>query len=81
MDFINSLNRGTRIQYEFSNQLEKYNELTLINDGKMMIQCNVKPTNQMIGRFTTEEPSIFVQEIVFEKYWDEVMSLKIATRD
>lgn len=80
-NLINSLNLGTRIQYEFFNQLEKYNELILISDGKMMIQCNVKPTNQMRGCFTTAEPSIFMQEIVFERYWNEVMSLKIATRE
>ena len=80
-NFINGLGLGQQIQYEFSSILDKFSELTIISDGKSMLRCSIKPSNQMIGHFTTEESIIFVQEIVFEKYWNEVMSLKIANSD
>lgn len=80
-NFINNLGLDQQVQYEFSHLLNKYSEFTIISDGKSMLRCSIKPSNQMIGHFTTEESIIFVQEIVFEKYWNEVMSLKVATGD
>jgi hypothetical protein len=80
-NFINGLGLDQQIQYEFSHLLNKYSEFTVISDGKSMLRCSIKPSNQMMGYFTTEESIIFVQEIVFEKYWNEVMSLKVATSD
>ncbi|KAA2280468.1 hypothetical protein [Candidatus Nitrosocosmicus sp. SS] len=80
-NFINGLGLDQQIEYEFSHLLNKYSEFTVISDGKSMLRCSIKPSNQMMGYFTTEESIIFVQEIVFEKYWNEVMSLKVATSD
>jgi sugar-specific transcriptional regulator TrmB len=40
-NFMNGLGVGHKIQYEYSNQLENYNELMMISDSKTMIQCSI----------------------------------------
>lgn len=81
INFINSSDLGNKIEYGFSNQLDKFNELILISDGKAMLRSTFEPSNQLVAHFSTEEANILVQEILFEKYWNEVKSLEVANRN
>ena len=77
-NFINSLNLGSRILYGNSNQLDKFNELILISDGQAMLRSILEPSNELVAYFSTDEANVLVQEILFEKSWNEVKSLDIV---
>ncbi|VFJ12799.1 hypothetical protein [Candidatus Nitrosocosmicus franklandus] len=78
---IDSLNKATNksnhIQLGFATELVgKFEETIIISDNKYMFQ--IKSTNngdQLEGAYSEEKHRIFVQEIMFEKYWNEVQSL------
>jgi hypothetical protein len=65
----------------FSNQLDKFNEFILIEDSKLMLRSNGNSSAEMEGHLSTEESAILVQEIVFEKYWNEIISLKVINNN
>ena len=54
---------------------EKFNELILINDGKAMLRSVLQPSNKFVAHFSTDKGAILVQEILFEKTWNEVATL------
>lgn len=76
-NFVNSLELGGEIQYGYSNQLDKFNELILIGDGKVMLRSKHEPSNEPVAHLSTDEADVLVQEILFEKSWNEVKSLDI----
>lgn len=77
-NFINNLNLGDKIEYKESIQLNGLDELVVLCDSKLVIRVYaVDPSNQT-AYLSTEESAIAVQEILFEKYWNEVKSLEIA---
>lgn len=80
-NFINSLDLGSKIQYEYSNHLDKFNELILIGDGKVMLRSTHKPSNELEAHLSTDQADVLVQEILFEKSWNEVRSLDISNRN
>lgn len=73
--FINNLGLDGKIQYGYSNQVEKFNELILIGDGKAMLRIVREQSNEFVAHFSTDKPAILVQEILFEKSWNEVETL------
>lgn len=77
-NFINSLGLDNKIEYGISNQLDKYNELTLIADGKVILRSILEPSNKLVVQISTEKSLVLVQEILFEKYWNEIQSLEIV---
>lgn len=77
-NFINSLDLGDKIQYGYSNQLNKFNELVLITDGKTMFRSILEPSNELVAHFSTNEADVLVQVILFEKSWNEVQSLDVV---
>ena len=76
--FINSLGIGSKIQYGYSNQLDKFNELILISDGKTILRSLLEPSNELVAHLSTDKAAVLVQETLFEKSWNEVKSLDIA---
>jgi len=66
--FINSLGLVNKIEYGVSNQLDRFNESILLCDGKSMLRSVLEPSNQLVAYFSTEESTVLVQDILFEKY-------------
>ena len=79
--FVNSLGLKRRIEYEVSNQLDSINELILIADGKSMLHSIFDPSNDLVAHISTNESSILVEEILFEKYWNEIKSLELINHN
>ncbi len=77
-NFINSLDLGSQIQCGYSNQFNKFNELVLITDDKTMLRSILEPSNELVAHLSTDEADVLVQEILFEKSWNEIKSLDIV---
>ena len=78
-NFVNSLDLDSRIEYGVSNQLERFNESILIADGRLMLRSILEPSNEIVAHISTEVSVVLVREILFEKYWNEIQSLEIAS--
>ena len=77
-NFVNSLDLHSRIEYGVSNQLERFNESILIADSRLMLRSILEPSNEIVAHMSTEKSPVLVQEILFEKYWNEMQSLEVA---
>jgi len=73
---INKKNKDEGFQLGFSNKLGKFTELVIVSDGKYILQITYDQTT-WIGSFSNKEHRVRVQEIIFEKYWNEIQSLKV----
>jgi hypothetical protein len=49
--------------------------MILISDSKYVLQVRYDKDNKIIASFTNEKHKVQVQEIMFEKYWNEIKSL------
>ena len=76
--FVNSLGLASRIEYGVSNQLDRFNESILIADGKLMLRSTFESSNDLVTHISTKKSLVLVQEILFEKYWNEIQSLEVA---
>lgn len=65
------------IQIEYLNKLGRFTEMILITDSKYILQARYDNDNRIIASFTNEKHKVQVQEIMFEKYWNEVKSLGV----
>lgn len=63
------------IQIGYLNKLGRFNEMILIRDSKYVLQVRYDKDNRMIASFTNEKHKVQVQEIMFEKHWNEIKSL------
>jgi hypothetical protein len=75
---INDTNRLNKIQLIHSNKMVEFSECVIISDDKYMLQIKYDMNNQLVAFFSTEEYSTLLQEILFEKHWNEVKSLNIV---
>jgi sugar-specific transcriptional regulator TrmB len=64
------------IDVGFTEKLGKFNEMLMISDSRYVIQTRYNGNNdKLIASFSNEEHQVLVQEIIFEKYWNEVKGL------
>ena len=70
-------NKSKPIQFGFSNKLGNFNELVILSDDKYALQIKYNEQNKLTASFTNEESRVMVQEILFEKYWNEIKSLEV----
>ncbi len=64
------------IEIGFTEKLGKFNEMVMISDSKYVIQIKYEDDeSKLIASFSNKEHQVLVQEILFEKYWNEVNSL------
>ena len=64
------------IEIGFTEKLGKFNEMVMISDSKYVIQIKYNDNeSKLIASFSNKEHQVLVQEILFEKYWNEVNSL------
>jgi hypothetical protein len=60
-------------------KLGKFNEMVMISDSKYVIQIKYSnDESQLIASFSNKEHQVLVQEIIFEKYWNEINGLAMA---
>ena len=64
------------IDIGFTEKLGKFNEMLMISDSKYVIQVKYNDNEgKLMASFSNKEHQVLVQEILFEKYWNEVNSL------
>ncbi|HYG00129.1 MAG TPA: hypothetical protein VD815_08555 [Candidatus Saccharimonadales bacterium] len=66
------------IQIGCLNNLGIFNEMILITDSKYVLQLRYDNDNRMIASFTNEKHKVQVQEIMYEKYLNEIKSLDMV---
>jgi len=74
---LNNTNRDNPIQFGYTNRLGNFNELVMLSDDKYILQIYYDPHNRLTATFSNERHQILVQEILFEKYWNEINSLNL----
>ena len=80
-ELINGMNKNSYpIQLGYTNKLGNFHELVITNDSKYMLQVKYDQENRLVASFSNSEHMIYVQEILFEKYWNEIKSLEITNR-
>jgi len=72
---INETNKDNPMQFGYSNKLGEFNEFIMLSDTKYVLQIKCNQHNEIVASFSNEEHSVMIQEILFEKYWNEVKSL------
>jgi len=77
---IHKLNNGLLgdvIQIRNSSKLENIDECVMIIDAKLIFRIinNRNDSSRFVGMLATDTNQVLVQEILFEKYWNEVQSL------
>jgi hypothetical protein len=77
IDAINRSNRKNSIHLGYSSKLGNFNEMIIIVDSRYLLRIGCNLQNNMEAAFSNEEHIIQVQEILFEKYWNEVNGLKV----
>jgi len=75
---VNTTNSNNQMQFGYSNKLGGFNEFIMLTDNKYVLQIKIDQHNEIVGSFSNEEHSVLIQEILFEKYWNEVKSLEIG---
>lgn len=78
VQLINQKTKGNLIQLEYSAKLESLNECLIIIDGSQLLRIihdhrNIHPP--LIASSTSDRNYVLVQEILFEKYWNEINNL------
>ena len=74
---INNTNKNKHIQLGYTNKLGNIKEVAIISDGKIVIQIKHGYGNRSVASLSNEEHNILLQEILFEKYFNEIKSLEI----
>ncbi len=74
---LNNTNKNKHIQIGYTNKLGSINEAVILSDGKIVIQIKHGYGNELVASLSNVEHSIFLQEILFEKYFNEIKSLEI----
>lgn len=77
---ISELNRQTEeypIRYGFGKSLCCFNEMVVMTDGRQVLQTKHQRDGKIFAISSNEEHVVLVQEVLFEKYWNEIQSLEI----
>lgn len=76
IDVLGIASKHNQINYGYSNKLGDINEMVIIADSKIMLRIKDDIIHGTSALLSSEEQSVLVQEILFEKYWNEVQSLE-----
>ena len=49
--------------------------MVMIFDSKHVLHVNYDPNNKLVATYSNEEHKVLIQELMFEKCWNEVNSL------
>jgi len=78
IEVLNNNDRTSLIQLEYSDRLGEFNEMIICFDGKYILQIRQDNNGSFVGTFTNNSNKVLVQQILFEKYWNEVKSLEVT---
>jgi hypothetical protein len=84
IESINKYNKENAIDFAYTNRLGDIKEFSIINDRNLMLQVKLEDNiprstlDNMVAVISNKEHKIAVQEILFEKYWNEVRYLSIV---
>lgn len=76
-----SLPPTKQIQIGFTSKIGDLNEMIMIFDDKHLLRLNYDQDNLPVATFSNEEHTVLVQQLMFEKYWNEVKSLKVMNNN
>ncbi|CAN5772383.1 hypothetical protein BH23THE1_BH23THE1_09040 [soil metagenome] len=79
MQMLKKMGTHEFIQIEYSSKLGSVNECTLIADGQSILKVNSDHFNHLIGTLSYDKNHVLVQEILFEKCWNEIGNLAITS--
>ncbi|MDQ2686126.1 MAG: hypothetical protein M3Y25_09840 [Thermoproteota archaeon] len=71
----NKSSNNNQIQLEYTSKLGNFNEMVIISDSKYLFQIKYNQNGNLEALYSNEKHQIFVQEILFEKFWNEVENL------
>jgi hypothetical protein len=75
----NTLGIADLVDIGFTEKLGRFNEMVMISDSEYVIQIKYSnDESQLIASFSNKQHQVLVQEIVFEKYWNEIHGLAMA---
>ena len=74
---INQINEHNPIEYGYGKSLCCFNEMVILTDGKHVMQTKHQQDGKIFAMSSNEEHNVLVQDVLFEKYWNEVKSLEI----
>lgn len=75
---INKSNQAKPIQLGYTNKLRHLDEIVIISDNKYLLHIRYGQDNKLVATFSNEEHNVLVQELMFEKQWNEVKSLDVV---
>lgn len=81
---INKFDKDNAIDFAYTNRLGDIKEFSIINDRNLMLQVKLEDNiprstlDNVVAVISNKEHKIAVQEILFEKYWNEVRYLSIT---
>jgi hypothetical protein len=79
---INELLPSTKpIQIGFADKIGDLNEMIMIFDDKHLLRLNYDQNHLLVATFSNEEHTVLVQELMFEKYWNELKSLEVMNNN
>jgi len=77
----NESNKTDLINIAYTEKLGKFNEMVMISDSKYVMQIKYDDNeNKLIASFSNKGHQVLVQEILFEKYWNEANSLALGNQ-
>ncbi len=74
---INQASEDNPIKYGYGNSLCCFNEMVVLTDGRHVLQTKHQQDGKIFALSSNEEHTIMIQEVLFEKYWNELQSLEI----
>jgi hypothetical protein len=72
---INNKSPSKPIQLKYSDNIGYLEEMVMIFDNNHLLHIHYDQQNKLIASFSNEDYTVLIQEILFEKYWNEVESL------
>jgi hypothetical protein len=72
---LNALNFENSIQLGNMSKLGDLDEMVIVSDSKHLINIQIDTNDKLTATFSNEPHKVLVQELIFEKHWNEVKSL------
>jgi hypothetical protein len=75
IDAINNKSPSKPIQLKYSNNIGNLKEMVMIFDNRHLLIIQYNRQKKLVASFSNEDYTVLIQEILFEKHWNEVESL------
>lgn len=73
----NDTKNDDNFQISYSSKLGDFNELIIICDQKSVLQVNTDSESNISGIISNEPHRVILQEVLFEKYWNDIADISI----